>query len=65
MRKWEPKHNERYWYLDGEINWEQNLSVCSSNWNEEVNEENSKYNCFKTKKEAKEALIKVIKFLSV
>ena len=60
MVKWKPKEGQRYWYIDGTINWLQ-IQVCQDTWDEEVEEEWG--NCFRTRKEAKTALKKILRIL--
>ena len=55
--RWKPKDGERYWHLQGEINAIGFFAIvlrCNRNY-----EGNAHRNCFKTKKEAKEALRKI------
>lgn len=49
-KKWKPKDNEKYWYLDGWVNWPGEINVERDKWDAESGGED--FNCFPTKKSA-------------
>lgn len=57
-----PKNNQRYWYLDGDINWPYFISVESAEWDTEY-DDGDYINTFRSRKEARLALKKVLSIL--
>jgi hypothetical protein len=61
MKKFIPKNEQRYWYLDGDINWPYTITICSDRWDSEV--EDGFSNCFRTRSDANIAYKKIRKIL--
>jgi len=61
MKKFIPKNEQLYWYLDGEINWPHTITVCSSRWDSEI--EDGFSNCFRTRQDAQIAYKKILQIL--
>lgn len=59
-KKWKPRDEQLYWYLNGDINWPEEVKVISDHWDEELGGES---NYFRTRKEAQVALRKIKEIL--
>ena len=59
MKKFIPKNNQLYWYLDGDINWPEMITVVSDSWDSELLTY-SALNCFRTQKDALRNIIQTL-----
>ena len=62
MKKFKPKDGEKYWYIDGDINLS-DMQICHDEWVADESWSQNFSNCFRTRKEAKASLDKILRIL--